>query len=49
MVTAVEDIRRVVREILDPEMPALTIADLGILRDVRLDPSGHVDVDITPT
>ena len=30
-------------------MPALTIADLGILRDVRVDASGHVDVDITPT
>jgi len=33
----------------DPEMPALTIADLGILRDVRVDSSGHVDIDITPT
>jgi ring-1,2-phenylacetyl-CoA epoxidase subunit PaaD len=27
----------------------LTIADLGVLRDVRVDPSGHVDVTITPT
>ena len=30
-------------------MPALTIADLGILRDIRVDAAGHVDVDITPT
>ena len=47
--TAIDEIRRVAGEISDPEMPALTIADLGILRDVRVDPSGHVDVDITPT
>ena len=43
------DLRRVAGAIPDPEMPALTIADLGILRDVRVDRSGHVDVDITPT
>lgn len=47
--TAVDEIRRVAGEIPDPEMPALTIADLGILRDVRVDGAGHVDVDITPT
>jgi ring-1,2-phenylacetyl-CoA epoxidase subunit PaaD len=49
MVIDVEDIRRVAGEIPDPEMPALTIADLGILRDVRVDGSGGVVVDITPT
>jgi ring-1,2-phenylacetyl-CoA epoxidase subunit PaaD len=49
VVTASEEIRRVAGAIPDPEMPALTIADLGILRDVRVDASGHVDVDITPT
>ncbi len=47
--TVVEEIRRAAGDIPDPEMPALTIADLGILRDVRVDPTGHVDVDITPT
>ena len=49
VVTAIDEIRRVAGAIPDPEMPALTIADLGILRDVRVDASGHVDVDITPT
>lgn len=33
----------------DPEIPVLTIADLGVLRDVRVDPQGGVEVDITPT
>ena len=32
----------------DPEIPAVTIADLGILRDVRL-VHGVVEVDVTPT
>jgi ring-1,2-phenylacetyl-CoA epoxidase subunit PaaD len=35
--------------VLDPEVPVLTIEDLGILRDVREDPDGHVHVQITPT
>ncbi len=46
---AIDEIRSAAGAIPDPEMPALTIADLGILRDVRIDASGHVDVDITPT
>ena len=43
------DVRRAVAAIPDPEIPVLTIADLGILRDVRMSATGHVDVDITPT
>ncbi|MGH3508803.1 MAG: 1,2-phenylacetyl-CoA epoxidase subunit PaaD [Nocardioidaceae bacterium] len=35
--------------VLDPEVPVLTIADLGILRDVRSDAAGRVTVTITPT
>jgi ring-1,2-phenylacetyl-CoA epoxidase subunit PaaD len=36
--------------VIDPELRALTIEDLGILRDVHVDgPTGHVTVTITPT
>lgn len=35
-------------EITDPEIPVISIADLGILRDVRTDGDG-VTVSITPT
>ncbi len=35
--------------VLDPEVPVLTIEDLGILRGVDVDASGHVRVTITPT
>ena len=43
------DARSVVAEVLDPEVPVLTIEDLGILRDVHVDEDGHIDVTITPT
>jgi ring-1,2-phenylacetyl-CoA epoxidase subunit PaaD len=33
----------------DPEVPVLTIDDLGVLRDVSLDDAGRVEVVITPT
>jgi ring-1,2-phenylacetyl-CoA epoxidase subunit PaaD len=33
----------------DPEIPVLTIADLGVLRDARVTADGCVEVDITPT
>lgn len=33
----------------DPELPVVTIADLGILRDVTEDDRGRVHVQITPT
>lgn len=49
MVTPIDEIRRIAGALPDPEMPALTIADLGILRDVRVDSGGHVEIDITPT
>jgi ring-1,2-phenylacetyl-CoA epoxidase subunit PaaD len=34
--------------VVDPEIPVLTIADLGVLRDVALN-DGRVEVTITPT
>ena len=45
MVTA----REAAGAVLDPELPVLTIDDLGILRDVEVDGGGHVHVTITPT
>jgi ring-1,2-phenylacetyl-CoA epoxidase subunit PaaD len=34
--------------VVDPEIPVLTIADLGVLRDVAVT-DGRVEVAITPT
>ncbi len=33
----------------DPEIPVLTLGDLGVIRDVRVAGDGVVEVDITPT
>lgn len=41
-------LRRVAGAVPDPELPVLTIADLGILRDVRI-VGGTAEIDITPT
>lgn len=43
-----EEIRRLVAQVYDPEIPVLTIDDLGILRDVSVD-GETVSVTITPT
>ncbi|GAA3826668.1 phenylacetate-CoA oxygenase subunit PaaJ [Sphaerisporangium flaviroseum] len=45
MVTA----REIAEAVLDPELPMLTLADLGILRDVQETTDGGVIVTITPT
>jgi len=38
-----------VAEVPDPEVPVLTIDDLGVLRDVAVDETGRVRVTLTPT
>ncbi|MGC2087766.1 MAG: 1,2-phenylacetyl-CoA epoxidase subunit PaaD [Bradyrhizobium sp.] len=35
--------------VTDPEIPVLTIADLGVLREVTLRDDGRIDVAVTPT
>jgi len=35
--------------VADPEIPVLSIADLGVLRGARVASDGGVEVDITPT
>ncbi|MFP5220481.1 MAG: 1,2-phenylacetyl-CoA epoxidase subunit PaaD [Actinomycetes bacterium] len=42
------DARRVLAQVTDPEIPVLTIEDLGVLRDVRVD-GDRVVVTVTPT
>jgi ring-1,2-phenylacetyl-CoA epoxidase subunit PaaD len=49
MALAVDDARAAAAAVLDPELPVLSIADLGILRDVAMSDDGSVVVTITPT
>jgi len=46
---AVERARAVAATVTDPELPMLTLHDLGVLREVALDDDGAVVVAITPT
>lgn len=46
--TAEEGVWRVLRSVVDPEIPVLTVVDLGIVRYVRGE-GGRVRVGITPT
>lgn len=51
MSAAVDELARaraVAESVLDPELPVLTLADLGVLRDVALD-GDRVVVTVTPT
>lgn len=41
--------RAIVAAVPDPELPVVTIEELGILRDVEQQPDGRVVVTITPT
>lgn len=41
--------RNALATVCDPEIPVLTIEDLGVLRDVSIDDKGKVNVKITPT
>lgn len=42
-------LRAAVAAVADPEIPVLTIEDLGILRDVTVAEGGRVEVTLTPT
>ncbi len=43
------DIYRLLEAVTDPEIPVLTVQDLGVIRDVLIGEAGAVEVVITPT
>ena len=46
---SVERVMAIAAEVPDPELPMLTLADLGILRSIEIDEEQRVQVTITPT
>ena len=44
-----EAVLAVLDTVMDPEVPVLSVRELGIVRDVRIDASGAVTVVVTPT
>ena len=49
MITTDDEVLALAATVTDPEIPVLSIADLGILRDARITGDGTVHVTITPT
>lgn len=47
--TRVSELRELAGSVPDPELPVLSLAELGVLREVRLLASGTVEVELTPT
>ena len=43
------EVRALLAQVLDPEIPVLSIVDLGIVREVRQEADGRIRVAITPT
>lgn len=46
---ALDRARRAVAEVTDPELPMLTLADLGVLRHIEIGLGGTVIASLTPT
>jgi ring-1,2-phenylacetyl-CoA epoxidase subunit PaaD len=44
-----EDVLAILDEVMDPEVPVLTVRELGIVRDVVIAADGAVTVVVTPT
>ncbi len=46
---SLQRLREIAGAVTDPEIPVLTLHDLGILRDVQITADGVVEVTLTPT
>ena len=44
-----KDIWKLLEQVTDPEIPVLSVVDLGIVRDVVLDEDDNLEIIITPT
>ncbi len=47
--TIIQEIWDLLEQVSDPEIPVLTVVDLGIIRDVKLQDNNTPEVVITPT
>ena len=46
--TSIQEIRKLLEEVKDPEIPVLSILDLGIVRSIEIN-DDHFQITITPT
>lgn len=44
-----EDVLNWLSQVMDPEIPVLSLVDLGVITDVNVDKHGKITVEMTPT
>lgn len=44
-----EEILELLKEVVDPEIPTISLIDLGVITDVIIDSENHVTIKMTPT
>jgi len=44
-----QELLPILKEVSDPEIPVLSIVDMGVVRSAKLEDDKHVKVEITPT
>ena len=49
LTTQEKEVWKILETIMDPEVPVLSIVDLGIVRNVEIDSSSKITITITPT
>lgn len=47
--TLIEHVLTILENVSDPEIPVLTVLDMGIVRDIHIQNEGQIEVVITPT
>ncbi len=46
---AVQEIWTILEKVEDPEVPALSVVDLGVIRDIQILENNEIKIDVTPT
>ena len=44
-----QDIITLLKDVVDPEIPTISLIDLGVITDIIIDSSNHITVKMTPT
>ena len=44
-----DEIITLLKEVVDPEIPTISLIDLGVITDISIDGANHVEVKMTPT
>jgi ring-1,2-phenylacetyl-CoA epoxidase subunit PaaD len=45
----IDDVYQILEEVKDPEIPVLSVVDLGVVRDIQIEAGNKIVVTITPT